>query len=599
MKSEGVKYLFGVPGGGISPFFNELYDMAPDIKTILVKHEQGAGFMATGYYMASHQVASCAATVGPGGMNLASGLHVAYQNSVPVLAITNNVQTEQFGKSGIQDACGWGPRSLEHVEAFEPVTKWSVLLFDRRQAPEVTRRAFRIMLTDRKGPVHIDIPSDVIRQEVEVDRIWKPEHYRPIGRIRGDRELVEKAADSLIKAQSPAILSGGGVLSSEATPDLIELAELLSIPVATTLMGKSSFPEDHPLALGVTGREGHDPANTVLRADRTDVLLGVGAMFHQCTTINWMPDFGGQKIIQVNTDSGEIGRNYPADIGIWGDAKAVLREITDIVKAELAKMPKNQLKELEDRKKERVKEILKLKDELKYYKEPEMFSDVVPLMPHRACREIREAAGKDAIIWTDCGNNLAWAERYIQAIGPARTFLVDGGHTAMGFSVAASIGSKLAFRDRVVIDITGNAAFQMLGKEITTAAAYDIPVIWCILDDEMLGRIKQGQKMGYGIWEPERYIATSSYDPDFVKLAEACHCQGELVTRPGEVKEAVANAIKSGKPTVIDIKIDPEVYPPLVIRAYDKSVVSKYPYLREKKMPVPKWPRPYDEPLKG
>ena len=595
-KGEGVEYFFGVPGGGISPFFNELYDFIPEIKTILTRHEQGAGFMATGYYMAGHRVAGCTGTVGPGGVNLASGLHVAYQNSIPVLAVTNNVTKDQFGKGGIQDASGWGPRSLSHVGLFAQVTKWSVLLFHAERAPEVARRAFRIMLTGRKGPVHIDIPQDVIREMVEVERIWNPYEYRSTGRIRGDIEQIKEAADLLINAESPAILSGGGVLSSEASPEVIELAELLSIPVATTLMGKSSFPEDHPLAIGVRGREGHDTANLLLRREETDVLLAIGCMFHQCTTIRWSPNFGGRKIIHIDIDPTEIGKNYPTQVGIWGDAKAVLLDLIQIIKAKLSKMPKEKLDELESKKKERMKRVLKLKEELKYYNEPEMFSEAVPLMPQRACKEIRDAAGKEAIIWTDCGNNLSWAERYIQAIGPPRTFLVDGGHTSMGFSVAAAIGAKLACKDRPVIDIVGNASFQMLGKEITTAAAYNIPVVWCILNDGMLGRIKHGQKMGYGKWEPERYIATSSFDPDFIKLAESCHCQGYVAEKPGEVKEKVKEAIESEKPTVIDIRIDPDVMPPLPYRRYER-IFKKYPYLREKRMPTPKWPRPYETPI--
>jgi acetolactate synthase-1/2/3 large subunit len=596
MKGEGVEYFFGIPGGHIGSFFDALYDVAPDVKTILPKHEQGAGFMASGYYMANHKIAACGATVGPGGMNLAAGLHVAYQNSVPVLAITSNVARRQFGRSGIQDSSGWGPRSLCHVGVFSEVTKWSVLLFDSERAEEVIRRAFRVMLSGRKGPAHIDVPMDIFKEEVSIEKIWKPNEYRSMGRIRGDINLIKKAVDMLIEAQSPVILSGGGVISSHASPELIEFAELLSIPVATTLMGKSSFPEDHPLAVGVTGRDGHDTANRVVRTEKSDVLLAIGCMFHQGTTNSWISNFGGKNIIHIDIDPSEIGRNYPLSLGIWGDGQAVLRDLITVIKSKLANLSAKRLKEIEEKKRDRIEKNLKLKDELSYYQEHEMFSEAVPLMPQRACREIRDAAPKDAIIWTDCGNNLAWAERYIQSIGPPRTFLADGGHTHMGFSVAASIGAKLACPNRDVISILGDASFQMMGKEITTAAAYDIPVVWCILNDGNLGMIKQGQKMARSSSVPERYIATSSFNPNFVKLAEACHCQGFLAEKPGEVKEAVKNALDSHKPTVIDIRINPDIFPPMRVKAY-KNVTLKYPYLRTKKMPVPKWPRPYDEPL--
>ncbi|MGA3407085.1 MAG: thiamine pyrophosphate-binding protein, partial [Candidatus Bathyarchaeia archaeon] len=263
LMNEDVKYLFGIPGGGIAPFYNEFYDY-PQIKTILTQHEQGAGFMADGYFRACGKVAACAATVGPGGVNLASGLHPAFQDNQAVLAFTNNVPTDQFGRGGIQDASGWGPRSISHVGIFKEVTKWSVLVTRPDTVPEVMRRAFRIMLTGRKGPVHIDLAQDVIRQEIEAE-VRPPQKYRPMGAVRGDTELIKQAAQLLVKATSPAIMSGGGVIASGASPEVFELATLLGTPVATTAMGKSSFPEDHPLALGVVGLFGQDVANKVFR----------------------------------------------------------------------------------------------------------------------------------------------------------------------------------------------------------------------------------------------------------------------------------------------------------------------------------------------
>ena len=512
---EGVKYLFGIPGGGIAPFYNEFYDY-PQIRTILTQHEQGAGFMADGYFRACGQVAACAATVGPGGVNLASGLHPAYQDNQAVLAFTNNVPTEQFGKGGIQDASGWGPRSISHVGIFKEVTKWSVLVTKAENVPEVIRRAFRIMLTGRKGPVHIDLAQDVIRTEIEAE-IQPPKKHRPTGVLRGDPELIKQAAQLLIKASSPAIMSGGGVIASGASSELLELATLLGTPVATTAMGKSSFPEDHPLAVGVVGLFGHETANTVLRGDRIDVLLALGTIFHQVTTTSWVKNFGGQKIIQVDTDPTEIGKNYPVELGIVGDAKAVLQDVLVEVRSLLSRLPPQEIKELEERKKARQKEVLALKGELKYYMDPQSFSDAVPIKPQRAVREIRELLREDAIVMADCGNNLAWVEKYYQALMP-KGFMADGGHTAMGFSVAASIGVKLGAPDRQVVDCCGNASFTMLSKEVNTASAYKIPVVWCILNDMNLGMIIQGQKYGYGVWEPERYIMTQSYAVSYTHL---------------------------------------------------------------------------------
>ena len=580
--NEGVKYLFGIPGGGIAPFYNEFYDY-PQIKTILTQHEQGAGFMADGYFRASGQVAACAATVGPGGVNLASGLHPAYQDNQAVLAFTNNVPTEQFGKGAIQDASGWGPRSISHVGIFKEVTKWSVLVTKPETVPEVIRRAFRVMLTGRKGPVHIDLAQDVIRAEIEAE-LQPPKKYRPTGAIRGDAQLTKEAAHLLVKASSPAIMSGGGVVASGASPEILELATLLGTPVATTAMGKSSFPEDHPLAVGVVGLFGHETANTVLRGDKTDILLAIGTIFHQVTTTSWVKNFGGQKIIQIDSDPTEIGKNYPVEVGMVGDAKAVLQDLLAEVKALLSRFQPEAMKEFEERKRARQKEILALKGELKYYMDPQSFSDAVPIKPQRAVREIRGFLNRNAIVMADCGNNLAWVEKYYQALMP-KGFMADGGHTAMGFSVPASIGVKLGAPDRQVVDVCGNASFTMLCKEVNTASAYGVPVVWCILNDMNLGMIIQGQKYGYGVWQPERYIVTQSYVMNFMKFAEACHAYGQLVERPTEIKDALKSAFDSGKPSIIDIRIDPDEVPVGALKRFE-PVVKKYPELGQRKMPL-------------
>jgi acetolactate synthase-1/2/3 large subunit len=585
--AEGVKYLFGIPGGGIAPFYNEFYDY-PQIKTILTQHEQGAGFMADGYFRACGQVAACAATVGPGGVNLVSGLHPAYQDNQAVLAFTNNVPTDQFGKGGIQDASGWGPRSISHVGLFKEVTKWSVLVTRPDTVPEVIRRAFRTMLTGRKGPVHIDLAQDVIRSEIDAELV-PPKKYRPTGLIRGDPELIKQAAQLLVNSPSSAIMSGGGVIASGASPELLELATTLGCPVATTAMGKSSFPEDHSLAVGVVGLFGHETANTVLRGDKTDVLLALGTIFHQVTTTSWVKNFGGQKIIQVDSDPTEIGKNYPVEVGIVGDAKTVLQDLLVQVRALLSKLSPAAMKEFEEKNKSKQKEILALKGELKYYMEPASFSDAVPIKPQRAVKEIREFLGKDAIVMADCGNNLAWVEKYYQALMP-KGFMADGGHTAMGFSIAASIGAKLGAPNRQVVDVSGNASFTMLSKEVNTASAYDIPVVWCILNDMNLGMIIQGQKFGYGMWEPERYIATQSYVMDFVKFAEACHAYGQLVERPTEIKDALKNAFESGKPSIIDIRIDPDEVPAGALKRFE-TLVKKHPELGQKRIPTTTFPK--------
>jgi len=587
---EGVKYFFGMQGGGISPLFNELYDY-PGIRTILSRHEQGASFEATGYAMVTGKAQMVGGTVGPGGVNVISGLHPAYQNSIPVLAIVSNAPSLQFGKMSIQDASGWGPRTISHVGMAEPVTKWAKTIVRAELVPEAVRRAFRIMYSGRPGPVLLDICFDAWLPDVEAE-ISSPHTYRPTSRVRAEPTKILEAAQLLVNAQKPAILAGGGVVASAAFEELLQLSELLSIPVATTLMGKSAFPEDHSLALGCTGYFGHDAARLTLKKGKTDVLLAIGTVFHMYATLGWADDFGGDKLIQVDIDPTEIGKNYRISLGIVGDAKLVLADLLECVKTIIAKMTESKQKELEELKRERVREILKLKGETKYYQEPETLSDSTPIKPQRALKELREFLDRDAIVLTDAGNNLTWTERYVQSYLP-RTFIVDGGHTSMGASLALAIGAKLGAPDRQVVDIIGNAGFHMLCKEVVTASTYTIPVVWFILNDRMLGAIAHYvAKFGYGgLWPVERYASTGPelYDMNFVKFAEACHVHGERVEKPGEIKDALRNAFDSGRPSIIDVDIDPdELHPGTVVRF--KSVLEKYPYLLTKKMPRIKYP---------
>jgi acetolactate synthase-1/2/3 large subunit len=576
---EGVKYFFGMQGGGISPLFNELLDY-PDIKTILARHEQGASMEATGYAMVTGKAQMCGGTIGPGAVNLISGLHVGYQNSIPVLAIVSNLSTLRWGKTGMQDATGWGPRTISHVAMASSVTKWAKTIFRPELVPDAVKRAFRIMYSGRQGPVLLDICFDSWLPEVEAE-VLPPERYRPVCKVSGDPEKIQEAAELLVNAQSPAILAGGGVKISGAEPELLELSKMLGIPVATTLMGKSCFPEDHPLSLGVTGFYGHDTAKITLRKGKTknDILLAVGTIFHEIATYSWDKEFGGEKIIHVDIDPTEIGKNYQVEVGIVGDAKLVLRELVDCTKSLINKMEPKKLKELEERKKQRVDEVLKLKGETKYYAEPESFSNAHPMKPQRALKELREFLKKDAIILTDAGNNLTWTERYVQTYFP-KTFFVDGGHTSMGASLPLTIGAKLGAPERQVVDCIGNGGFHMLCHEVVTASTYTIPAVWFILNDGMLGCIAHYCcKFGYGgLWEPERYASVDVYDMDFVKFAEACHCYGERVEKPEQIKGAMKNAFDSGKPAIIDVVIDENEIHKGAIERF-KSTTEKHPHL--------------------
>jgi len=589
-KKEDVKYFFGMQGGGIAPLFNELYG-DPDITTILSRHEQGATFEAAGYAWVTGKAQMCGATIGPGGVNLISGLHVPFQNSIPVLAIVDNLDTSTWGKAGVQEATGWGPRNISTVDMATPTTKWAKTVFNPQLIPEAVKRAFRIMYSGRPGPVLLDICYDMWFADIDAE-VLPPEKYRPVCRVAGDPEKIREAAKLLLHAESPVILAGGGVRISGAEKELLDLSALLSIPVATTMMAKGSFPEDHPLSLGVTGSFGHEPARTVLRKgkNKNDVLLAIGSIFQQVATWGWDKEFGAEKIIQIDIDPTEIGKNYQVQVGIVGDAKLVLGALLEEIEADLRKMEPRKTKEMEEHKKQRIQAIAKLKSETQYYAEPESLSNALPMLPQRALKELRDFLKKDAVVLTDCGNNLIWTERYFQSYLP-KTFVVDGGHTSMGASLALAIGAKLGAPDRQVVSCIGNAAFHMLGHEVVTASTYTIPAVWFILDDGMLGAITHYCcKFGTGIWEPERYASVDLYDWDFVKFAEASHCYGERVEKPEDIKSALKNAFESGKPAIIDVAIDINEIPKG--QQYNwQAVIEKHPHLRTARIPRETFPK--------
>jgi len=552
LSKEGIKQVFGVPGGAIDHLIVTFYDV-PEIKFILTKHEQGAAFMATGYAMASGVPGVCLSTTGPGALNLASGLTAAYRNSQPVLAITGEVPTKTWGKGGIQESTGRGGRALDQHLIFKGITKHSIILTRADALPEVLKKAFRIMLSGRPGPVHIIFPADLQAQEIESEIPDKPTKFRPTKKVVTSLTYIKKAVELLITAERPAILAGGGALYSNSAPELMELASLLNIPVATTLMGKSVFPEDHLLSLGVVGSFGHDVAKVFLRKDKVDVLLVIGASLGSVTTYGWSPDFGGKKIIQVDIDPEEIGKNYPVEIGIVGDAKCVLRWMIRISK-----------KIIKERgtitRPEYISEIQKVKNETKYYCEPEMTSNAIPIKPQRVMKEIREVLEKDAIVLADCGNNLAWTEHFLPVYLP-KTFLVDGGHTHMGASIPLAIGVKLAKPNRKVLAIVGDGSFMMQGKEILTAVNYQIPIVCCILEDKKLGAIRDRQVLAYS----GKIVGTDLQNPDFVKFAESLGAYSERVEKAEEIKPALKRAFEAGKPAVLNILIDKEEMHPGMI----------------------------------
>ena len=544
LEGEGVEYIFGVPGTALVPLYDAI-NKQDAIKPILSKHEEGAAFMADGYARVSGKIGVCYSTSGPGTTNLVTGVANAYMDNVPLLVITGQVPTSIYGKGTFQDSTKEG---VDSVAMFEPITKYSEMIMSRYKMPETVREAFRIAFSGKKGPVHISYPKDIMEAEIE-DTLLPPRRYR-VKSAYFDRKLVIDATEKLVNAKKPAMLVGSGVIASDATSEVLELAEMLNIPVATTPKAKGAFPEDHDLSLGVLGFSGSPVAEEYLMGD-VDVLLVVGASLNQLTTFSWDPKLEpSDSLIHVNIDPSEIDKNYVADIGLVGDCQAVISEISFRILRELQK---------HDPKEERpIGDIIKFKDRVGMVVNGEkMFSESVPIKPQALMREIQESLPDDAIVFVDTGNHICWAIHYMRFKKP--NFISAFGMLTMGYATAAAIGGKLAAPDRPVVAIVGDGCFQMNGMEIATAVNYDIPVVWIVQNNSKLGLVHDLQRFSLG----DKTVSTTFKEVNFARVAEGLGAKGYRIERPGELSEILPEAIEGAVPTVIDVIIDPNEVPPI------------------------------------
>jgi len=528
LKQQNVNVIFGIPGGAILPVYDTLYDSG--IRHILAHHEQCAAHAADGYARASGRPGVCMATSGPGATNLVTGIANAYMDSSPIIAFTGQVPRPMIGKDAFQEA--------DIVGITTPITKHNFQVKRASDIPRTVKTAFYIATTGRPGPVLIDLPKDVQTETAEVEftddieiRGYKPKYDpHPL--------QVKKSAEMLIQAERPAILAGGGVILSNASPELLKLAELLVAPVATSLMGKGCFPENHPLSLGMVGMHGTIPANKLIL--EADVLLVVGLRFSDRTTGRldvFCPD---AKIIHVDIDSAEIGKNAKVDLPMVADAKKALNAIYQSLIQQIKKRESSPwLKRMQELKEEIQNKANNNKGELK---------------PSRLLEELRKALPEDAIVTTEVGQNQMWAALHFKAYRP-RTFISSGGLGTMGFGFPASLGAKVACPDGPVVDIAGDGSFIMTEQDLATSVLENIPVTVIVLNNSMLGMVAQWQRLFYN----RRYSATELKGvPNFVKLAEAYGAQGFRVESLTEFSETVKKAIKSDVTTVIDVPISPE-----------------------------------------
>jgi acetolactate synthase-1/2/3 large subunit len=534
LKREKVDVIFGISGGALLPIHNVLYDSG--IRHILARHEQGAAHAADGYARVSGRAGVCMATSGPGATNIVTGLANAYLDSSPVIALTGQVDTYSantsymIGRDAFQEA--------DIIGITTPITKYNVQVKSAAEIPNAVKMTFRIATTGRPGPALIDLPKNTqtARAEMDFSDNLQIRGYKP--NIEPHPLQIKKAVKLLLKAERPMILAGGGVNISKASSELLQLAELLMAPVATTFMGKSCFPENHPLSMGNIGMHGTMLANKMIL--EADVLLAVGTRFQDRSTgtlDTFCPD---AKIIHIDIDAAEIGKNVDVDVPIVADAKPTLRLIRQQLVHKIKTKKDNPWPK-------RVKEV---KDKFL----SEMTFGKGDLTPPKLLKELRKLLPENAIIATEVGQNQMWAALHFQTIKP-RTFISSGGLGTMGFGFPAAIGAKVACPQCPVVDIAGDGSFRMTEQELGTSVTEDIPVIVVVLNNSMLGMVAQWQRLFY----KSKYAAVKLGNiPDFVKLAQAYGAEGVRIRSLNEFSGAIKKALKCEVTTVIDIPISPE-----------------------------------------
>lgn len=539
LEMEGTEVMFGLPGGAILPVYDPLIDSS--IRHILVRHEQGAGHMAEGYAHATGRPGVAMVTSGPAATNIVTPLCNAYMDSIPIVVVTGQVPYSVIGSDAFQEC--------DTVGITMPVTKHNWLITDPRDVPRVIREAFHVATTGRPGPVLVDMPKDVSNQEM--DWYWPDDvdlpGYKP--NTKGHPKQIKDAARLMGEAERPVIYAGGGILKARAAEALRELAELTGIHVITTLMARGSFPDDHPLALGMPGMHGNYTAVTSMQ--KSDLLIALGSRFDDRVTGKvgtFAPD---AKVIHVDVDPAELGKVRRPDVPIVGDCRLVIEELVKAVKADRSKRDWPDLsawdRQLEDWKREFP---------LKYEQH-----DDGPLKPQYCIESLREHTPDDTIVVAGVGQHQMWTSQLWHFNHPY-TWVNSGGLGTMGFAVPASIGAKVGKPERMVWAVDGDGCFQMTAQELVTASAERIPVKIAILNNAYLGMVRQWQELFYEERYSEVYLSPDL--PDYTKWAEAMGCVGFRVDDPSDVVPTIEKANEiDDRPVVVDFRVDyrEKVYP--------------------------------------
>jgi len=529
MEKEGVKQVFGLPGGANLPMYDEFARC--DIRHILARHEQSASHMADGFGRVSRKPGVCFATSGPGATNILTGIATAQADSSPMIAVTGQVPVAMIGKDAFQES--------DIIGMSNPVVKYAFQPRTASEVPMAVRKGFYIAETGRPGPVLIDIPKDV--QQNEGEMVFPDEFQIPGYHPWTDPDIVavEKAIQMLLHAEKPVILAGGGAIISSAFAELQSIAETLMLPVVTTFKGKGAFPENHPLCLGPIGMHGHAEANRIMT--EADCVLAIGTRFSD-RSVGTFEDFEKRlKIIHMDVDPAEIGKNQTAQLAVVGDVRVNLRIMVKLLLQKAIK------------KTDESPWIKHVKETRSYWKE-NLKLHPGEMGAAKILRKLRELLPKESIITTEVGQHQMWASLFYDVIQPG-TFFSSTGLGTMGWGFPAAIGAKVARPDVPVVDIAGDGSFAMTENSLATAVLEDIPVIVFVLNNSSLGMVAQWQRTFYD----RRMIGVDQKScPDYVKLAESYGAQGLRAQSMDELDKAIKTALSSDVATVIDIPIDPE-----------------------------------------
>jgi acetolactate synthase I/II/III large subunit len=524
LKEQGVDIIFGYPGGQIMPLYDALYDYLGDIKHVLTSHEQGASHAADGYARSTGKIGVCFATSGPGATNTVTGIATAYMDSVPMIVITGQVPLSLIGKDAFQE--------VDITGITIPITKHNYFISDVKDIAPTIRKAFQIAISGRPGPVLIDVPKNIMLELCEYE---KEKPYKKFANNEFDSNSVLEVSKLINNSKRPIIYSGGGIIISEASKELTELAEKAQIPVSSTLMGLGSFSRRNPLSLGMVGMHGEKESNLAMH--NSDLVIAIGARFSDRVTGDVTRFAQEATVIHIDIDESEISKNVKADIHVIGDIKEILNSLLPLIK----KQEHNEwLTKINNWKKEKVQKNNKFN-------------------PENIFKTLNEVFGDDVIVVTEVGQHQMWTAQMWPFIKP-RTFITSGGLGTMGFGLGAAIGTQMANPKKRVLHIAGDGCFRMNCNELITVSAQKLPIITIVMKNNTLGMVRQWQKLFFS----RRYSATDLPDiVDYVKLSQAMGLDADFTTDLDGLRNALNNAKvrKTGTVIICDIHIDENVFP--------------------------------------